>query len=283
MRRFPVVLLVIAGVVTSSAGPAAARADDPTWTKVASGATGNISGLAPAASGWIAVRDNKKAGQNRIALVASAGGLTELAWPGVPPQDLESVAAVPGQPGQYAALTSAGAGTIVAVDGTNMSVVRQFSVPRGSGIEGLSLTAVGTTTVAVWATRGSTTAPARVFAATFAPSSGVFGPVSATKVTVPYPTTNVRQVSDLTVVGGRLIGASTSDPGSNGPFASALYDLGAVTLTSGRAHVVVSPPAPLGRFDGHKVEGIACSGAQGLLGSDDEKQGGWIAPADFCG
>jgi Big-like domain-containing protein len=283
LRRAVGVVAAVA-VATVVAGAPVARGADATWTKVASGTTGGISGLAPAASGWVVVRDNKLAGQDRVALLSEDGAVTELAWPGTAPQDLESIAAVPGDSGEYAALTSSGQGSLISLPGSTVSVDGRFTVPRGTqNIESLALTQVGTTTVALWATRGSTTTPANVYAATFTPATGVFGAVSTTKVSVPYPTSDLRQVSDLTVVDGRLVGASSSDPGVSGPFDSALYDLGSVTVAAGRAVFSGAAPQLLGTYPGHKVEGIACSGDVGLLGSDDEKLGGWIRSESFCG
>jgi hypothetical protein len=275
--------LVSVVLVAVTGTPLAAHADT-TWTQVAAGSTGGISGLAPAASGWVIVRDNKKSGQNRIALLDDLGNVTPLVWPGSNPSDLEAVAAVPGSGGAFAALASTGTGTILTIDGTDVSVVRTFTVPRGTrNIESFALTSVGTTTLAVWATRGSTTAAATVFAATFHPATGSFGRVTTGSVRVPFPTSSVRQLADLTVVGDELVGSSTSDPGASGPFASALYRLGSVSLTSGRALLRLMPPVQLGVYPGHKIEGVGCSGTTGLLGSDDEKQGGWTSIASICG
>lgn len=272
----------VAALAVCSVGPSSTAAGS-TWQQVAQGGTGGISGMAPAATGWVVVRDNKLAGQNRIALLSPAGVVTALSWPGAQPQDLEAVAAVPGQPGTFATLASSGIGYLVSLDGGHVSVVRGFTVPQGtSNIESFALTQVGTATIAVWATRGSTTAAAKVFVATFTPSSGTFGTVTTGKVTVPYPTANVRQVSDLTVAAGRLVAASSSDPGNSGPFTGALYDIGSVTFSGGRARLALSTPNQLGTYE-HKVEGVACSGTTGLLGSDDEKLGGWTTPAAFCG
>jgi hypothetical protein len=206
-----------------------------------------------------------------------------VAWPGEPPEDLESLAAVPGQPGRWATLTAQGAGTIFSVSGGTAVVERTFAVPAGtSGIEGLALTRTGATTIAVWATRGSPSTPAKVRAATFDPSTGAFGAVAMGEVTVPHPTADVRHVSDLTLVGTRLIASSASDPGPAGPFESALYRLGTVGLSGGQAVLTLSTPQSLGSFPGHKIEGIACSGTVGLLATDDEDQGGWIRGASFC-
>jgi hypothetical protein len=281
MRRLTSAL---AGLVlaTAVAAPVAAAADTG-WTQVATGSTGGISGLAPASSGWLVVRDNKKAGQNRVALLDDAGRLTQLSWSGTAPSDLESAAAVPGHDSTFAVLTSTGQGTIITVSGTTLSVVRTFTVPKGRrNIESFALTSSGSTTIAVWASRGSTTAAARVWTATFDPDHGTFGRIATGTVRVPYPTTNVRQLADLTVVGDQLVGSSTSDPGARGPFTSALYRLGTVSLQSGRARLHLSTPEQLGTYPDHKVEGVACSGSVGLLGSDDEKQGGWTTSGSFC-
>jgi hypothetical protein len=232
----------------------------------------------------VLVRDNKLDGQNRVALVSDTGVLTPLTWPGSAPQDLEAIAAVPGSPGRYAVVTSAGAGRIIEVEGTTLSVESSFTLPSGKvQNEGFSLVVLGSTLVALWGNRGSQTAPGKLFTATFQPSTGLFGKVANGAVTVPYPTTSVRHVSDTAVVGGRIVVSSTSDPGNKGPFVSALYDVGSLTLVSGRPRLNLSTPAQLATYDVHKVEAIACAGTEGMLGADDENAGGWVAPADFCG
>ena len=263
---------------------ASASAFDNTWSQIATGTTGGVSGLAPAGTGWVISRDNKLAGQNRIALLSNDGKVTPLTWRGTAPQDLESLSAVPAVASQYVTVTSTGSGYVISLDATAVNVVRTFTVPRGSAnIESFALTQAGSAVVALWATRGSTTAPASLFAATFTPATGAFGRVATAKVTVPYPTTAVRQISDLTVTSGRIIASSASDPGVNGPFASAVYDLGSVSVVGGRAVLAMHPPVTLGTYPGHKVEGIACGGAGGLLGSDDEKRGGSVRTEAFCG
>jgi hypothetical protein len=254
-----------------------------TWQQVGSGTAGAISGLAPASSGWLLARDNKGGGENRISRLSDSGQVTAVAWPGTPPQDLESLAAIPNRAGRWATLTSEGTGTIFSISGSTAVVERRFSVPNGStGIEGLAFAASGATTIAVWSTRGSSSAPAKVYAATFDATRGSFGQVATATVTVPYPSTNVRHISDLTLAGTRLVASSASDPGPNGPFTSALYDIGTVALAGGRAILTTQTPQSLGTFPGHKIEGIACSGTAGLLGTDDENQGGWIRGASFC-
>lgn len=277
--RLALASAVAATMLVSAWGASAAVV----WTRVGSGITAGISGAAAASSGWVVVRDSKSAGQNRIALLSRAGVLTSLTWPGTAPQDLEAIAAIPNQPGRYAAVTSTGQGTVVAVSGTTVTKVSSFVLPRGSSdIEGLAIVRIKDTNVAVWAKRGASATPATVYAATFKVSASTFGPVVTGNVRVPYPTSNVRHVADLAYSGGKLLGAAASDPGDNGPFDSALYDLGSVGLSAGKATLTLKTPRSLAKYAGHKVEAVACSGATGLLGSDDENKGGWITSHSFC-
>lgn len=273
-------LLAPLGVPTSAgvAGPATTTTDLPTtWTRVGAGQTGGISGMAPAPNGWLVVRDNKTQAQNRIALLGTDGVLTPLDWPGERPVDLESVDAVPGQAGRYVAVTSTGRATELDVTGQQVVVRSSFALPLvSSGVEGFALTRVGGVVVAVWATRGSTTAPARVFAATWSPVTHAFGTASTVRVRVPFPTTDVRQVSDIELAAGRLVVTSTSDPGSSGPFSSAVTDVGSLTVTGGQPRLRAQPPVVRGTVSGHKVEGFVCDAAGSVLASDDETLGGWV-------
>jgi hypothetical protein len=272
---------------------APATAADVTWTRVGTGLTGGVSGVAAQpGGGWVVVRDNKTAGQNRVALMTAAGAVTPLTWPGTAPQDLEAIDSVPGKPGQYAVVTSAGSGRVISVTGTTLKVVGSFTLPTGRvENEAFALTRLGTKTVAVWGNRGSAGTPGRLFTAAFNVAQGTFAAVDQGTVQVPYPTTDVRHISDAEVLGGRIVVASASDAGNDGPFASALYDVGTVRLVSGRPRLSLVPPASLATYADHKIEAISCSGASGdsgvsgvsgVLGTDDENLGGWVAPASFC-
>ena len=256
-----------------------------TWTQIGRGITSGVSGLATGpAGGWVVVRDNKLTGQNRVALLGDDGIVTPLTWPGTAPQDLEAISAVPGSSNRFAVVTSAGAGRIVAIDGTTLMVVSTFTLPTGRNQnEGFALVVLGGRTVALWGNRGSSTTPGRLFTATFDPATRAFGRVASAAVTVPFPTSDVRHISDVAVVGGQVVVSSASDPGDNGPFASALYDVGSVAVVSGRPRLTLTAPRSLATYDAHKIEGIACDGTAGQIGSDDENAGGWVAPAAFCG
>lgn len=287
MRRARLAGLCAAGAISLALLPASPGLALPsTWTSVGSDSSSGVSGIAPGGSGWVIVHDNKAASQNRVARLDEDAAVTPLAWPGTPPRDLEAIDRVPGASERYVVLTSSGSGWVVSLGATAVTIERTFHVPGSlKQIEAFALTSVGATTVAVWASRGSTTAPAKVMAATFDPDAASFGKVSAKqKVRVPYPTTHVRQVSDLKVVDGRILISATSDPGSRGPFTSAVYDVGSVDglASNGKPVLTIVAPVERERFAGHKVEGIACTDGVGVLGADDEKLGGAVTEASIC-
>jgi hypothetical protein len=254
-----------------------------TWTQLGTGSTHGISGLAPAASGWVIARDNKLAGQNRIALLSPTLQVTELSWPGTDPQDLEAVAAVPGTTNRYVACTSGRKCSVFDIVGTTITVRRTFTLPvGGSQNETFVLATVSGRSVALWADRGSPTAPGKLHAAFVDLSTWTFGRVATASVRVPWPTGAIRHISDAAVVGGHVVVSSATDPGDRGPFDSAVYDVGTLGRTSSRATLTVHTPTELGRFPGHKIEGLTCATGADLLGTDDERAGGSVAEVDVC-
>jgi hypothetical protein len=234
----------------------------------------------------VVVRDNKAPGQDRVALLDAEYRVTDVSWPGAEPVDLESIDAVPGHPGRYVTCTSAGSCYDVRIDGDSLAVLRTFTLPAGRDQnEAFAMTTADDgSLLALWANRGSATTPGVLFTATFDVATGSFGAVSRADISVPYPTTNVRPVSDATIVGSRVVITSASDNGDDGPFDSEVYEIGTVALVQGDAVLDLHSPVSLGRFPGHKVEGIACLDGHGtgMLGTDDENLGGYVVQADVC-
>ena len=277
-------LAILAVVVPLAALPGASQADT-TWQQLGTGITRGISGLAPAQSGWVIARDNKSSGQNRIALLSPGLDVRQLNWPGTDPKDLESLARVPGTTNRYVTCTSGRTCKVFDLSGTTITVRRSLTLPVGGNEnEALVLSRMPNgSTVALWADRGSGSTPGALHAAVLNLSTWKFGRSTTAKVSVPWPTGPVRHVSDAAVVDGHIVVTSASDPGNNGPFDSAVYDVGTLSLSQSRAAFDLHAPTELGRFSGHKIEGLACaaSGAD-LVGSDDENLGGAVAAADVC-
>jgi hypothetical protein len=265
--------------------PPSSRAAEATWTRVGTGILEGVSGAAAnPQGGWVIVRDNKNTGQNRVALLSAGGTVTPLSWPGTVPSDIEAIDGVPLQPGRFAVVTSTGVGRIIDVSGTTLTVVRSFRLPTGrTENEAFQMTRFGNSNVAVWGNRGSTTTPGRLYAAKFNVSTGAFGASVNASVRVSVPSTNVRHISDAELVGGnQIVISSASDAGNNGPFSSSLHSVGTVSFVSGTARLAVTTPQLVATYDGHKIEAIACAGASGIMGTDDENLGGFTAPATFC-
>lgn len=274
----------LAVVAPLAALPGAAHADT-TWQQLGTGITRGISGLAPAPSGWVIARDNKSSGQNRISLLSPGLDVTPLDWPGTDPKDLESLARVPGTSNRYVTCTSARKCKVFDLSGSTITVRHSFTLPvGGSENEALALTRMPNgSTVALWADRGSGSTPGKLHAAVLHLSTWKFGKSTTASVSVPWPTGPVRHVSDAAVTDGHIVVTSASDPGNNGPFDSAVYDVGTLSLSKSRVKLALHTPTQLGRFPGHKVEGLACAASgPDLLGSDDENLGGAVAQADVC-
>ncbi|WP_329613071.1 hypothetical protein OG244_06925 [Streptomyces brevispora] len=293
--------------------PPAAGADGPSdgpsdgWQRVGSGILGGVSGMAlvegaPVGHGLadaVVVRDNKGDREARVATVSLRPGqdpvVRELAWFGVAPADLEALDAVPGSPGHYIALTGRGdAYHVVVAHGRATAEADPVALPGrrdGDDYEGFALHRDRSgRTFAVWATRGNGDRPAVVYASSvrIGTYDVEFGTVSARQeFTVPFPDQDeVRHISDLKVLqDGTVMVSSASDPrGADGPFASAVYDAGRLTVNVAHDAVLRLKPerelTPLNLFterDNRKIEAIAfLPGRHAIWGTDDENNGGSV-------
>ncbi|MEV3989149.1 hypothetical protein AB0J57_09570 [Streptomyces sp. NPDC049837] len=289
-------------VLLTSATAAHARDHETDWQRVGDGITSGISGIAVdgvhhGTADLLAVRDNKKPGENRLVALRHRPGAQPrqrpVAWAGEPAVDLEAIDAVPGRPHEYVALASRGtAYRIHWEQGQDTArVLAAFAVPGGSpddNYEGFALTATrGGEIIAVWADRGQDDRPATLSAAEWDPRDNTFGERTAAEFRVPYPAQDVRHISDVEVSAtGRVTVSSASDPGDDGPYDSALFDAGRVTAGhGGRVHLAVHrSPHRLATFPGHKIEALAClpGSREGVVGTDDENDGGAVTTTDIC-
>ncbi|MFE0426650.1 hypothetical protein [Streptomyces sp. NPDC058953] len=291
--------IVAAAVALVCAASWPATADDG-WVPTGPGITSGVSGIATAASGadpgdLLVVHDNKRTGQPRVSRVRiAADGSAEalpLRWDGPRlPVDLEALSDVPGRPGEFVALESSGRGYHLRLRDRSVGVVREFTVPgvvTGDNYESFALARRGGRLVALWAHRGQDADPGSVRLARLEWETLRFGPPRAVDVTVPYPAERVRHISDADVTySGRLVTSAASDPGDDGPFRSAVYDLGRIVIGAAGEPVLErrARPLRLGVFGGHKVEAVACvsDAPRTVLGTDDENLGGWVRRDDVC-
>ncbi|MFF8281851.1 hypothetical protein ACF06W_03910 [Streptomyces albus] len=313
MRRTSLISTCVAGAAALCAGPAlaapaqaAAPAARPAahqdWVSTGTGMTSGVSGMVVTGRHGeriraLVVRDNKKPGENRLARIEYVPGkkahVEPLDWRGDDlPVDLEAIDRVPGHPGSYVAVASAGTGYRIDVEGRTARVRDTFTLPglgEDDNVENFALSARDGKLVAVWADRGQDSRPATVYAAraSFTGDDTGFGTVTRRTLRTPYPRTHVRHASDLKITeSGRLLVSAASDPGDDGPFASAVLDAGRVRAGADGTvslHIAGSPRV-LGTFEGHKVEALSClpHSRWGVLGTDDENAGGALRTARFC-
>jgi hypothetical protein len=267
------------------------------WRRVGKSREMNISGMAlighnEQRTTFVVVHDNKSVNDPHAGLVTLGRGNTPhyltLEWQGEDvPVDLEAITRVPGDSKSFLTLTSAGKIYQVRVDLGNNSieVIRSFfvpSIPAGSNFEGLSLEMIDGVLLAVWAESGLREKPATLYWSVLDLQNGTFSRVGSAVIKVPYPTANVRHVSDLKIeTNGEVLVSSAADPGTDGPFASAIYSIGTLSVAAGQVVVFkqAAPPKQLYSFPDHKVEALESVPGKGggrAFGSDDESLGGAI-------
>ncbi len=295
MTKFIAALIFISLVLAAQT----ANAQTSQWRPVSGARHDNISGMAlvehnNSKTTFIIVNDNKKPEQNHAALLTVEGRgapkYQPLKWLGddASAVDFEAISAVPDRTNNFMALTATGRVFHIELDraGNSVKVIKSFAVPQipqTSDFEGFALQKVGDVLLAIWADRGLDAKPAQIFWSKFDLQSDAFsGKTTSGFFKVPYSTANTRHVSDIKVDrSGAVFVSSASDPGNDGPFASAVYFAGTFNFCDSQKIGFVQSPAltRLFTFDYHKVEAVEfVPGANGgmAFGTDDENLGAAI-------
>jgi hypothetical protein len=266
------------------------------WSRVSKSREMNISGMAviehnEQRTTFVVVHDNKSINDPHAGLVTvgrEKPHYTPLEWQGEDiPVDLEAITGVPGDAKSFMALTSAGKVYQVRVDlGNNrIEVTRTFfvpSIPAECNFEGLSLETIDGVLLVVWAESGLSAKPATLYWGVLDLQNGTFSRAGSAVIKVPYPTANVRHISDLKIeTNGEVLVSSAADPDPDGPFASAIYSIGTLSVADDQSVVFkqAMPPKQLYSFPDHKVEALeSVPGRSGgwAFGSDDENLGAAI-------
>lgn len=299
MRKFPSLLILaiaVAALVFCFFKPD--RAVSQEWHPVRSGILFGISGMATIdrqsdSNSFLIVHDNKKQGQGRLATLTINGKqppqYLPVNWPNDTelPADLESITTVPGvSKPTFMAASSTGKVYHFTFDASKkqISILKVFDLPNitnKSNIEAFALQKINGLLFAVWAHRGQDQDPGVIYWGLLDEKKYQFSQTGSRNLQVPLPVSAVRHVSDLKVdPAGIVFISSASDPGDNGPFASAVYVEGAIAINSDRISFNQnSQLVPLYRFDAHKIEAIELlPGRDGgvIFGTDDENMGGSV-------
>ncbi|RCJ23270.1 hypothetical protein A6S26_01565 [Nostoc sp. ATCC 43529] len=268
------------------------------WRPVRGGIPFGISGMAlieqqSNSLDFLIVHDNKKPNQSRLAIISlkhkKQPEYFPLNWPNSTelPIDLESLTFVPqNKKLDFISVSSTGKAYYLRLDITNknISIIQEFNLPEitpKSNLEAFGLQYIDGKLVAIWADRGEGETPATIYFGEFNPKTYEIKLSGSGKLKVPFPSGNVRHISDLKVDSSAIVYiTSASDAGDDGPFQSAVYVAGYLRLSgndiSWRSHPQL---VPLYRSYYHKIEAMELiPGAQGgvIVGTDDENLGSYV-------
>jgi hypothetical protein len=265
------------------------------WRPVRGGIPFGISGMALVQQqednlDFLIVHDNKKPNQGRLAIISLKGknqpDYFPLNWPSniKLPIDLEALTTIPNtNNSDFIALSSNGKAYHLTLDATNknISVVKEFNLPAfplNSNFESFNLQDINGTIVAMWAHRGEGKQPAKIYWGIFDLNKYQITTAGSANFTVPFPSGNVRHISDIKVDSAGIVYiSSASDAGDDGPFQSAVYVAGYLGFNGNKIFWRQNSQLfPIYRDEYHKIEGLELvSGAAGgvIVGTDDENLG----------
>ncbi|MEH2325740.1 MAG: hypothetical protein V7K32_19685 [Nostoc sp.] len=268
------------------------------WRPVRGGIPFGISGMALIEQqtnklDFLIVHDNKQKNQGRLAIISIKGKnqpeYFPLNWPSniELPIDLEALTSVPEKTKfSFIALSSSGKAYYIRLEPVKktISIIKEFDLPgiiQGNNFEAFGLQNIDGKLVAIWGHRGEREQPATIFWGMFDLAKYQITLVGSANLKVPFPSGNVRHISDIKVdpVGIVYI-TSASDGGDDGPFQSAVYVAGYLGFRGNKiAWRQNSQLVPLYRSNYHKIEGIELvPGAEGgvIVGTDDENLGSYV-------
>ncbi|MBX9257875.1 hypothetical protein H1Q63_28795 [Desmonostoc muscorum CCALA 125] len=296
MRQFPRLIINIVALAAFLLISYQAWAQD--WRPVRGGIPFGISGMAlikqqSNSLDFLIVHDNKKPNQNRLAIITlkekKQPEYFPLVWP-IKTElaiDLESLTSVPqDKKSDFIAVSSTGKGYYLRLDiaDKNISIIKEFQLPEitpKNNLEAFGLQYIDGKLVAIWADRGEGETAATIYFGEFNPKTYEIKLSGDANLKVPFPSGNVRHISDLKVDSSGIVYiTSASDAGDDGPFQSAVYIAGYLRLCGNhitwRSH---SQLVPLYRSEYHKIEAMELiPGAQGgvIVGTDDENLGSYV-------
>ena len=101
-----------------------------------------------------------------------------------------------------------------------------------------------------------------------------FYDIKAYKIDMPIPKTNKRNIADLAINSeGEIWSSATSDPGDDGPFSTAIYEIGTINNVGKFNLIHPNLQKPLMIFSDQKVEAITFKKRDLILMTDNENFG----------
>lgn len=206
------------------------------------------------------------------------------------PNDLESVAAIPGTDSFLIVESSYRDnrfGRILRVTADGQLLGFTSLIPPVTNVEGTAVARVGERLVFLDSERSEDQADTSIRWFELRLDPLTLGQPRSTELRLPEPDgKGHRHIAALEVDGqGRIFAVSTADPDNAGPFRSIVWEIGQVEEGAAGLPTVtlLREPRRLATIDGFKVEALAaCPSADGkerlFIGTDDEDYGGAIRP-----
>ena len=250
------------------------------WRKVHGSREYSISGVAKFEKGFLVVHDNKKKSQPRISYLDKSLRLRKLVWPEPKlPYDLEALHKMPGFKNKFIAMESTGKAYIFYIDPFNfrIEIVQTFTLPGISNkmnLEGLAIYNSAQGQIFLYGDRGSNKRSSTLIVALYDPTNHNIFEVSKFEAELPIPEKSKRNIADLTIdINGGVWTAATSDPGNNGPFKTAIYQVGQMNNTGTFDFNHPSLLKPLMIIENQKVEAMIFDKGDLILMTDNENFG----------
>ena len=240
----------------------------------------SISGMAKFKDGYLVVHDNKKKGQPRISYIDRELKIYPVVWPEVKlPYDLEAMVAIPGKKNRFILMESKGKCYEVMVNPYDLrtDLIQSFLLPGlkpNMNLEGLTIFPSGQGLVFIFGDRGSDKRKSTLFTAFFNPQKKSFYEMKKFIIDLPKPINNKRNIADLALKpDGSLWTSSTSDPGNDGPFTTAIYELGKMDHAGTFKPIHPALRHPIMVFGGQKIEAMMFQKDHLIFMTDNENFG----------
>ena len=263
---------------------------DERWQYVSGKREIAISGISPTSdkNKYLVVHDNKKKEQLRIGLInLAADSLYKgLSWPSESlPIDLEALSNIPGLENEYIAMGSWGFCYWIKLDlkSNTIEIIKEFRIPDSGpplNLESLLIIRKNKKTYLAWAHRGSDNEQAILFwgAISLFDDDIAISVEDSTFINLPWPIKSKRHMSDMDIDNNNILWtSSTSDPGDDGPYQSAIYKIGKFEILKDKLYFNIFDSFP-GQyvFNNNKVEALTIDANKIVFATDDENLGASI-------
>ena len=262
------------------------------WLVIGTERAQSVSGIAVLNNQTFIVHDNKRKNEIRLGEIKIGNDRLEyipIAWPNEElPFDLEALTIIPNSITDIIAMESTGKCHWLVLNVAKQRLayngfIQLPDIKRPVNLEGFDLVQVGKQYLGVWGHRGKSSQPGKLYWGWVDFNTRVVTPVNSVDVTVDWPIKHVRHISDLKIDNiGQCWVSATSDPGDDGPFSSAVYNIGQFDYIDNQVTFKrFEDIRPSFKFEERKVEGFALINDGILVATDDENFGGYVRTVYF--